>query len=146
MNADHVQLQEVVVRPLFEVTASEMIYNITADPDRETSDMLSMFDKIPIIEIMPNGKIIVEDENKTFIILRNGRPDALLNQEAMPYEDVMRKLPAMGFTKIKVINNPPLKYKGYDYVIDIETDASMRLVGAVGRFKSEYDFKQQVCG
>lgn len=131
MSLKPTELSEVVVRPIIEIYPDEIIYNITSDPERKTSNMLDIFSKIP--GILTGG--LTEDislaDNRKFIVLRNGRRDALFTFKHMKFRDVINKLPAMGFTQIKILFNPPLKYaKEFDVVIDVITDKSQRLYGA----------------
>jgi hypothetical protein len=135
-----IKLKEVVVRPLVELSTDEIIYNITSDPDREKSNMLQIFQKVPYINVMPNGKIIVGEPDKKVRVTRNGHIDALFNTNNMSLDDILRKLPAMGFTKIRVMLAPPKKYKDCDYVVDVTADEDVSLWGIVGVAQSGYNF------
>jgi len=134
-----INLKEVVIRPLIERTADEITYNITSDKERARSNMLQIFQKVPLIHVMPDGRISVGDQDKKFIITRNGRIDALLNVNGMSYDEIIRKLPAMGFTKVRVLTDPPKKYGDVQYVVDIVTDSSVALWGIVGNDQLGYD-------
>jgi hypothetical protein len=139
LTVEPVKLKEIVVRPMIEVSPDEIVYNITSDPERVKSNMLQIFQKVPLIHVMPDGRISVGDQDKKFIITRNGRIDALLNINGMSYDEVIRKLPAMGFTKVRVLTDPPKKYGEVQYVVDIVADNSVALWGIVGNDKLGYD-------
>lgn len=131
------QLQEFVVKPLIEQNAREIIYNITSDPDREKSNMLDMFAKVPLLSVIDDKIVAENDPRKSIIILRNGRQDALFSG-GVSFNEVMLKLPAMGFTDIRVLLDKPKKYENYDYVISVTADKSQRLFGAVGESGGSY--------
>ena len=137
------ELREVVVRPLVEKNAREIIYNITSDPDREKSSMLNIFAKVPLLSVI-NGRITAEnDPTKTIVILRNGRIDPLFSG-GVSYNEVMRRLPAMGFTDIRILLDKPEKYKDYDYVISVTADKTQRLYGGVGESKASYQLDRNL--
>ncbi|WP_047444877.1 outer membrane beta-barrel protein [Alistipes sp. ZOR0009] len=128
-----IQLQEVVVKPLVEVSAGEIVYNITADPEREKSTMLQILGKVPHIKVDIDGNITMGETNSSnYVITRNGRVDALFDTRRLSLSQIMNRLSAMGFTKVCVVTNPPLKYGKVDYLLDIITDKSNLVSGAIG--------------
>lgn len=135
------QLSEVVVKPLVTFSVDEISYNITSDPERGTSNMLQILERVPLIERKPNGEILVgTNSSKNYIVLRNGKEDALLRPRTIPLNELLCRLPAMGFKTIRVINNPPLKYSQYEYVVDIVADETSILVGYVAKVGAELSF------
>ena len=136
-------LGEVVVRPLIEYNAREIVYNITSDPDREKSKMLDIVSKVPFLSIV-NNKIVAEDNpEKTIVILLNGKKDPLF-YGGVSYNDVMRQLPAMGYTQIRILLDKPEEYKDYDYVISVTSDKTQRLFGGVGQSGGSYNLNRNL--
>ena len=137
------ELGEVVVRPLIEYNAREIIYNITSDPDREKSKMMDIVSKVPFLSII-NNKIVAEDDpTKSIVILRDGKKDPLFSG-GVSYNDVMRYLPAMGFTQIRILLDKPEEYRDYDYVISVTSDKTQRLFGAVGQSDGSYNLNRNL--
>lgn len=73
------KISEVVVKPPLQVTANKIIYNFENDPNRSRSNLYDMLGRMPMISVRPMGKIRVGTENDTYIVLRKGREDALVN-------------------------------------------------------------------
>lgn len=134
------QMSEVVVKPPLQVTADKIIYNFENDPNRAQSNLHDMLSKMPLIIVGPMGKISVGSEDKTYIVLRKGREDALVNFENVSFEEMLKRLPAMGFTTFEIWTVVPPKYEKYDYVINILPDPTQRLFGAVGSPEIYYNF------
>lgn len=131
LKIDQIQLDEVTIRPLVEKNAREVIYNITADSTRATSSMLDILGRVPFLSVIDDRIVAENDPLKSVIVLRNGRKDALFSGGSS-LNEVLRKLPAMGFTNVKILLDKPEKYKEYDYVITVTPDKTQRLFGAVG--------------
>lgn len=136
-------IEGVTVKPPITVTADRIIFNFEHDKDREKSNMMKMIRKMPLILVDDfTGRIYVESREKTYVILRNGKLDALFSNNAVTFEQMLEKLPAMGFTQFEIWQKPPLRYQRYDYVINIITDKTRKLIGAVGSSAASYDFDQ----
>lgn len=128
------QLGMVTVKPLVEVSVDEIKYDLSADPDRETASLHAILDKVPLIHRSPMGDLYVEKPGKKFLVVRNGKVDALFSGNL---NDILKTLPAKGFASVTVMLAPPERYGEYDYVVNIETDKNARLYGAVGTAKAE---------
>ena len=122
----------VTVKPLVEVSADQITYNLMADPDREKSSLHAILDKVPLIERNIKGDLYVGDEEKKFLVVRNGKVDALFDGNI---NDLLKSIPAKGFATVTVMLVPPERYGDYDYVVNITTDKSAQLYGAVGMLK-----------
>ena len=128
------------VRPQLMITADKIIFNFENHPDRAKSSMLDMIQLMPLIGKDPfDGRIYVEAPHKTYIVLRKGREDALFNFGRITFEELIQRLPAMGFTTFEIWTVVPERYKSYDYVINILPDPTQRLFGAVGANTVDYD-------
>lgn len=133
----------VTVKPLVEVSADQITYNLMADPDREKSSLYAILDKVPLIERNIKGDLYVEDEKKKFLVVRNGKTDALFNGNI---NDLLKSIPAKGFATVTVMLAPPERYGDYDYVVNITTDKTARLYGAVGMIKGMGDVNNGLFG
>lgn len=128
------QLGVVTVKPLVEIAADEIRYDLSADPDRETASLHSILDKVPMIRRSPMGDLYVDEPGKKFLVVRNGKTDALFSGNL---DDILQALPAKGFAAISVLLAPPERYGDYDYVVNIETDRNTRLYGMVGNLQED---------
>ncbi|MEG2555968.1 MAG: TonB-dependent receptor [Odoribacter sp.] len=137
------QLGMVTVKPLVEISADEIKYDLSADPDRETASLHSILDKVPMIHRNPMGNIYVGELGKTFMIVRNGKVDVLFSGNL---NDILKALPAKGFSSVTVMLAPPERYGEYDYVVNIETDKNNRLYGAVGIVKGKEEMGSGTVG
>lgn len=106
--------------------------HLMADPDREKSSLHAILDKVPLIERNIKGDLYIEDEGKKFLVVRNGKTDALFDGNI---NDLLKSIPAKGFATVTVMLAPPEHYGDYDYVVNITTDKTARLYGAVGMIK-----------
>lgn len=143
LSVDAVTLKEVTIRPPVTVTADKIIFNFENDPDRPKSNMLDMIRKVPLILIDPfDDKIYIESPQKTYTVLRKGRVDAQFSSMGIKFEEMLQKLPAMGFTTFEIWTVVPERYAGFDYVINILPDPTQRLFGAVGANEARYNARE----
>lgn len=80
------------------------------------------------------GDLYVDQPGKKFLVVRNGKKDALFEGKI---NDLLKAIPAKGFATVTVMLVPPEHYGDYDYIVDIATDKSARLYGAVGLAEAE---------
>lgn len=125
-----IELAEVVVKPLVEISAEEIVYNLDQDPDRETSTLHEILDKVPMVGRTPDNKLFVDNPFSSFLVVRNGKEDALF--KGMSIDQILKAIPAKAFAKVRVLLAPPEGYGSYQYVLDIETDERNILFGVVG--------------
>lgn len=133
------QISELVVRPLVEVTSSEIIYNIASDPERAISSMSQIFKKVPMILVDEEGAISVGSTESKYVVTRNGRVDALFKIGDLPLNELLKRLPAMGFSQIRIIKDPPPTFGNVKYQVDIITDKSNSTVGAACNSDASYN-------
>lgn len=134
------QLGMVTVQPLVEQKVDEICYNLKADPDREKLNLHEILGKVPLIRHTPLGDLYVDVPDKKFLVLRNGKRDALFSGKNL--DEILKAMPAKGYSAVRVKLKPSEKYEGFDYVIDIETDQTTRLVGLVGLVNGKGEWKQ----
>lgn len=130
------ELDIVMVKPLVEQSVDKIIYNLSSDPDREKLSLSEILGKVPMIKTLPNGNFFIDSPDKKFLIVRNGKRDALFSGNV---QDILKQLPAMGFSTVRLLLAPPEHYGEYDYVLDIITDKTKRVAGAVGELSGNYE-------
>jgi hypothetical protein len=128
LEKDTIQLQEVEVKPLVHVTAREIVYNIMVDPERKTSNMQQIIEKVPTIHFDGSGNIAADDGESIQVTL-NGKDDALL--KGVDLKTLLSRVPAMGMAQVRVIKDPPPKYGKVKYVVELSQDMSKKLIGVV---------------
>lgn len=137
LKSDDVKLKEVVVKPLVSMSSSEIVYNLDQDPDRETSNLYKILDKVPMLGKTPDGRIYVGDPQSSFLVVRNGKEDALFSDKKS-IDEVLKSLPAKAFASVTVKLMPESRYGDYKYVVSIEADKTNRLFGLVNMNQDEY--------
>ena len=133
-----VTLDEVLVKPLVDVSSSEIVYNLSQDPDRETMNLHEILDKVPMVERTPDGRLYVDNPNTPFLIVRNGREDALFGNKEM-IDQTLKALPAKAFQKVTLKLMPESRYGNYKYVLSIDADEVNRLYGVVNQNYDTYE-------
>ena len=133
-----VTLDEVLVKPLVDVSSSEIIYNLSQDPDRETMNLHEILDKVPMVERTPDGRLYVDNPDTPFLIVRNGREDALFGNKEM-IDQTLKALPAKAFQKVTLKLMPESRYGNYKYVLSIDADEVNRLYGVVNQNYDTYE-------
>lgn len=136
-----VTLDEVLVKPLVNVTSSEIVYNLAQDPDRETMNLHEILDKVPMVDRTPDGKLYVENPNTSFLIVRNGKKDALFGNKEM-LDQTLKALPAKAFQKVTVKLMPESRYGDYKYVLSIDADEVNQLFGVINQNYDTYDVSE----
>ncbi|WP_294080030.1 outer membrane beta-barrel protein [Proteiniphilum sp. UBA5384] len=131
LNEQAVELAEIIIKPLVETSVDEIIYNLDQDPDREHATLHEILEKVPMVGRTPDNKLFVEMPGVKFLVVRNGKEDALFSSE-MDLDQILKAIPAKAFGKVKLMLAPPQRYGGYKYVLSIETDTKNRLWGVVG--------------
>ena len=131
-------LAEVIVKPLVDVSSSEIVYNLSQDPDRETMNLHEILDKVPMVERTPDGRLYVDNPNTPFLIVRNGREDALFGNKEM-IDQTLKALPAKAFQKVTLKLMPESRYGNYKYVLSIDADEVNRLYGVVNQNYDTYE-------
>lgn len=131
-------LAEVIVKPLVDVSSSEIVYNLSQDPDREIMNLHEILDKVPMVERTPDGRLYVDNPDTPFLIVRNGREDALFGNKEM-IDQTLKALPAKAFQKITLKLMPESRYGDYKYVLSIDADEVNRLYGVVNQNYDTYN-------
>lgn len=103
-------LSEVVIvtqRQLVSAEVDRLTYDVQADDDSKTSNLLDMLKKVPMVSVDGQDEIRVKGAT-SFKIYRNGHPDPALSGRNM--KDIIKSIPASTIKKIEVITDPGAKY------------------------------------
>ena len=116
-------LNEVTItanKPIVQATSDRIIYDMQADPESKSSNVLDMIHKIPYLSLDANNTVLMEG-NTSYKVLINGKPSGMLTNNLT---DILRSMPASTVVRIEVITIPPSKYdaEGMAGVINIITN------------------------
>ena len=105
---DNIQLEGIEVtaqRQLIKQEVDRIGYNIEADADSKTNNVLTMLRKVPLVSVDGQDEIRVNGQT-SFRIFRNGHPDPSLEHNA---KDLLKAMPASSVKRIEVITDPGAK-------------------------------------
>lgn len=116
------QLKEVSVtsvRPIVKQEIDRIGYDVQADPESKTQNVLDLLRKVPLVTVDANDNIQLKG-GSNYKILINGKPSSLVAHNP---SDVFKSMPASNIEKIEVITTPPAKYdaEGLAGIINIIT-------------------------
>lgn len=117
------QLKEIsitAVRPIVKQEIDRISYDVQADPETKTQNVLDMLRKVPLVTVDANDNIQLKG-NSDYKILINGKPSSLVAHNP---SDVFKSMPASSIQKIEIITTPPAKYdaEGLAGIINIITN------------------------
>ena len=144
---DNIQLQEVEVtaqRQLIKQEVDRIGYNVEADADSKTNNVLTMLRKVPMVSVDASDEIRVNGQTN-FKIFRNGHPDPSLSRNA---KDILKAMPASSVKRIEVITEPGAKYdaEGTTMILNIVMADNSTLKGVSGMASARADHKGGVGG
>ena len=110
----------VATKPLVKQEIDRISYDVQADPETKTQNVLDMLRKVPLLTIDANDNIQLKG-NSNYKILINGKESSLVAHNP---SDVFKSMPASSIQKIEVITTPPAKYdaEGLTGIINIITN------------------------
>ena len=106
---DSLELSGVTVtaaKPMVKMEADKMSYDVSADNDANSSTVLDMLRKVPMVTVDGQDNITVNGSS-AFKVYVDGKPNPMLSQNA---SQVFKMMPASAVQKIEVITNPGAKY------------------------------------
>lgn len=109
MKADSRTLQTVQVvaqKQLIKSEPDRIGYDIQADPESQTKNVLDMLRKVPLVAVDGQDEITVNGTS-AFKIYKNGHPDNALSTNP---KEVLKAIPASMIKKIEVITEPGARY------------------------------------
>ncbi len=120
-------LSEVTVtaqKPLVKVDLDKITYDMKSDPESETSNVLDMLRKVPMVTVDGEENIKVKGQSN-FKIFMNGKATNLISNNP---SDVLKSIPASTIKSIEVITEPGAKYEaeGLAGIINIITDSAVK--------------------
>lgn len=144
---DNIQLKEVEVtaqRQLIKQEVDRIGYNIEADADSKTNNVLTMLRKVPMVSVDAQDEIRVNGQTN-FKIFRNGHPDPSLSRNA---KDILKAMPASSVKRIEVITEPGAKYdaEGTTLILNIVMADNSTLKGVSGMASARADNRGAVGG
>ena len=116
-------------KPLVKAELDKITYSISDDPDAQTSSVLDMLRKVPMVTVDGEDNIQVNGSS-SFKVYVNGKPNQMMSQNPSL---IFKTYPASAIKKIEVITNPGAKYdaEGTAGVLNIITDAEAKTKGYV---------------
>lgn len=116
-------LKEVSItatKPLVKQEIDRISYDVQADPETKTQNVLDMLRKVPLLTVDASDNIQLKG-NSNYKILINGKESSLVAHNP---SDVFKSMPASSIQKIEVITTPPAKYdaEGLTGIINIITN------------------------
>lgn len=117
-----VGLKEVAItgeRPIIRRKADRIIYDLKADPESKSNNVLAMMPKIPYLSLDGDDNLLMKG-NPSFKVLINGKPSGSIEGNL---KAVLKSIPASTIERIEVITTPPSKYdaEGLAGIINIIT-------------------------
>lgn len=117
------QLKEVIVladKPIVKQEVDRISYDLQADPESKTSNVMEIMRKVPLISVDGDDNILLKGD-ANYKILINGKPSSMMERNA---KDILKSMPASSIQNIEVITNPPAKYdaEGIAGIINIITN------------------------
>lgn len=117
------QLKEIVIsadKPLVKQEIDKLTYNIQADPDSKSNNMLEMMRKVPLISMDGDDNLMLKGST-SFKVLINGKSSGIMAQSP---RDALQSIPASSILRVEVITTPSAKYdsEGLTGIINIITN------------------------
>ena len=144
---DNIQLDGIEVtaqRQLIKQEVDRIGYNIEADADSKTNNVLTMLRKVPMVSVDASDEIRVNGQTN-FKIFRNGHPDPSLDRNA---KDILKAMPASTVKRIEVITEPGAKYdaEGTTMILNIVMADNSTIKGVSGMASARADHRGTLGG
>lgn len=120
-------LAEVTVtaaKPLVQVDLDKISYDFQSDPDAQSSNVLTMLQKVPMLSVDADDNIQLKGKSN-FKILMNGKETNMMTNNP---SQVLKSIPANTIKKVEVITDPGPKYEadGITGIINIVTESALK--------------------
>ncbi len=128
------ELSEVTVvaqRPLIKNEIDKITYDMEADPEATSNNVLDMLRKIPLITVDSEENIRLNGQSN-YKVLMNGKSSSIMSGDNV--KEILKSMPASTIKNIEVITNPSSKYEaeGIGGIINIITVSRWQSDGVVG--------------
>ncbi len=114
-------------RPVVTAEVDRIGYSMKEDPEAQTSSLLDMLRKMPMVEVDGEDNIKVNG-NAGFKVYVNGKPNQMMSANPSL---ILKNYPASAVKKVEVITDPGAKYdaEGVSGILNIVTDAETKTSG-----------------
>ncbi|MBQ6577368.1 MAG: TonB-dependent receptor [Bacteroidales bacterium] len=121
-------------RPLVKMDVDKMTYDVAHDVDSQTSTVLDMLRKVPMVTVDGQDNITVNGSS-SFQVYVDGKPNQMISQNPGM---VFKMMPASTVKDIQVITNPGVRYdaEGVGGVLNITTNTEV--TGGAGAAEGQY--------
>jgi len=118
------EVQIVATKPLVTIDLDKIGYDVEADPESQTNNVLEMLRKVPMVTVGQDDEIQVKGSTN-FKIYVNGKPSNMITKNP---KDVFKSMPASSIKKIEVITEPGAKYdaEGVTAILNIITQSALQ--------------------
>lgn len=100
------EVEVVAQKPLVQMSADEMTYNVDSDSDSRTYTLLEMLRKVPMVTVDGEDNITVNGSSN-FQVYVDGKPSLLFSGNPSM---IFKSMPASVVQKIEVVTNPGARY------------------------------------
>ena len=124
-------------RQLIKQEIDRVGYDVQADEDSRTENILDMLRKVPMVTIDGEDKILVKG-NSNFKIYKNGHLDPSLTKNA---KEILKAMPASSVKRIEVITDPGAREdaEGVGAILNIVMMDGKLMDGVTGSLTSLYN-------
>lgn len=117
-------------RPVVKREVDRLTYDVQADEDSKSQDLLDFLRKVPMVSVDSEGNIKVKGSSN-FKIYKNGRPNKSFSRNA---KELFEAIPASTIKSIEVITNPGAREdaEGTSVILNIITMDNTSTRGVMG--------------
>ncbi len=115
-------------------------YDVQADEDSKTENVLDMLRKVPMVTIDGEDNILVKG-NSNYKIYKNGHHDPSLSKNA---REILKAMPASAVKRIEVITDPGAREdaEGVNAILNIVMMDTKKMAGVTGSLTGSYNSLQ----
>ena len=123
-------------RQLIKQDIDRIGYDVQADEDSRTENVLDMLRKVPMVTIDGNENILVKG-NSDYKIYKNGHLDPSLSKNA---KEILKAMPANSVKRIEVITDPGAREdaEGVGAILNIVMMDTKKMDGVTGSVRGNY--------
>ena len=124
-------------RQLIKQDIDRIGYDVQADEDSKTENVLDMLRKVPMVTIDGEDNILVKG-NSNYKIYKNGHLDPSLSKNA---KEIMKAMPASAVKRIEVITDPGAREdaEGVNAILNIVMMDTKKMDGVTGSVTGSYN-------